>query len=62
MPDGHWTLQVLGWVIATVITLVGAVAVFSVIGMTIESIGQYQEDRDRCLKLATNGYEIEQCR
>jgi hypothetical protein len=62
MPDGHWALQVLGWAIATVITLVGAVVVVSVIGMTIESIGQHQEYRERCLKQATNGYEIEKCR
>jgi len=62
MPDGHWTLQVLGWIIATALTLAGAVVVLSVVGMTIESIGQHQEDRERCLKQATNGYEIEQCR
>lgn len=62
MPEGHWTLQVFGWAIATAITLVGAVVVLSVIGMSIESIGQHQEDRERCLKHATNGYEMEQCR
>lgn len=39
--------------------LLGALMVF---GMMIENIGQHNEQHDRCLKNATNGYEIKQCR
>lgn len=43
----------------------GAVAGFAVavtvIGMAVEVIAQHHEDRDHCLKQATNGYDIEQC-
>jgi hypothetical protein len=32
------------------------------LGMMIDGVAQYDEDHDRCLKNATNGYEIKQCR
>ena len=32
------------------------------IGMMVDGISQYNVERDRCLKQATNGYEIKQCR
>ena len=62
MTDAHWALQAIGWVIAAALTLAGALAVLTVLGMAIEGIGRHQEDRERCLKQATNGYEIERCR
>ena len=33
-----------------------------VLGMMIDASAHRQEKRDRCLKNATNGYEIRQCR
>jgi hypothetical protein len=36
--------------------------VLAVLGMIIETAGQRSEEHDRCLKRATNGYEIERCR
>ena len=36
--------------------------VLMVVGMMIEVIGQHNEEHERCLKRATNGYEIRQCR
>lgn len=33
-----------------------------VIGSTIDGIGQHNAEHDRCLKHATNGYEIRECR
>jgi hypothetical protein len=39
--------------------LLGALVV---LGMMIETAGQRSEDHDRCMKRATNGYEIERCR
>ena len=38
-----------------------AVVVY-VIGPTLDGVGRYSEQRTRCLKNATNGYEIERCR
>lgn len=53
-------------VIATAIfsAVVGAVVLFGaawVFSGTVETIAKYSEERDRCLKQATNGYEIRQC-
>lgn len=33
-----------------------------VVGSGVETYAQHREERDRCLKRATNGYEIQQCR
>lgn len=33
-----------------------------VLGLMIENAGQYSDEHDRCLKHATNGLEIKQCR
>ena len=38
-----------------------AVVVY-VIGPTLDGIAYYSEQRERCLKRATNGLEIERCR
>jgi len=38
------------------------ILVLMVVGMMIEGIGEHKEMRERCLKQATNGYEIERCR
>lgn len=35
---------------------------FWVIGTATERAAEYREDHDRCLRQATNGLEIKQCR
>lgn len=44
--------------------IVGAmfIGLMTVFGMMIEGVAQRSEDHDRCMKHATNGYEIERCR
>lgn len=39
-----------------------ALGLIVLFGMMIEDIGQRDEEHDRCLKNAINGYEIRQCR
>jgi hypothetical protein len=50
----------------TVLTLIVAapfaLALMGLFGLAIERIGETKEERDRCLKTATNGYEIRECR
>lgn len=36
--------------------------VMYVIGSGVDTIASNMESRDRCLKAATNGYDIKQCR
>lgn len=36
--------------------------VMMLIGLVIEGIGENSEQHDRCLKAATNGYDIKRCR
>lgn len=31
-------------------------------GVCLDGIGRYHAERERCLKHATNGYDIERCR
>ena len=61
--DDPWLAvrNVIAHAIEGVVALVGALALITIVGMVIESRGTYVEDHERCLKHATNGYEIEQC-
>ena len=61
MPEGHWVLQAIGWIVAALVTVAGALAVIAVLGMTVESVGKYQEDKERCLKQSSNAYEAQRC-
>lgn len=61
MPECHWALQAIGWVIAAAITVAGALAVIVVLGMAVESVGKYQEDKEICLKQSSNAYEAQRC-
>lgn len=60
MDDRLWT-----WpqVIAAILLLPPAffVAIW-IVGSVIDGAARHSEDHDRCLKAATNGYEIKQCR
>lgn len=51
----------IAWVISIVIGVPLFLAVIFVIGAGIERQAQISEQTDRCLKQATNGYEIRQC-
>lgn len=44
------------------LVLTGAFVIISVLGRMAEGIGEHVEQRERCLKQATNGLEIERCR
>lgn len=54
--------KVLIWLLAGAFFVGGIVAFFVVFGMMMEGASQRSEDHDRCMKHATNGYEIERCR
>lgn len=46
-----------------VIVMVGLLMGFvALIGHGLETIGQYREDHERCLKAAVSAYEAERCR
>lgn len=48
-----------GWGVVFPALLIGALFIM---GAMIEGIGQQNAEHDRCLKHATNGYEIRACR
>ena len=50
------------WIASGVVGLAMVIGTIFILGLMIENVGQYHEEHDRCLKLATNGYEIKQCR
>ena len=54
--------RILGIVMAVILVPPMLLGVLMVVGMMIEVIGQHNEEHERCLKRATNGYEIRQCR
>lgn len=57
-----WQLKLLHgvlWVTVFPAMFIGALVV---LGMMVEGYGKYRAEKDRCLKHATNGYEIKQCR
>ena len=56
-----WT-KLFGSVIAGFIGLVLFVLVLAFIGLTFDGAAERQQLRNDCLKHATNGYDIEQCR
>lgn len=45
-----------------VLAVPGALLLLALLGMIFEGAARDSENRDRCLKQATNGYEIQQCR
>lgn len=42
--------------------VLGMVMVLSLVGSAFEAIGDWQIEHERCLKKATNGYDIARCR
>jgi hypothetical protein len=49
----------LGWAVVTVILFL---ALMWLLATIVENAGQRSEDHDHCLKHASNGYEIRECR
>lgn len=57
------TRQILFFYIASVFCVIGAMGfLVFVLGPMIDGVAHRSEEHDRCLKNATNGYEIKQCR
>lgn len=54
--------KIVGAVLITITVTVGAVMVLGLIGAAVEGVADWQVEHDRCLKHATNGYEIRRCR
>jgi hypothetical protein len=52
-------LYAFGWGVVFPAMLIGALWL---LGSMVEGIGRHNTEHDRCLKHATNGYEIKQCR
>jgi hypothetical protein len=48
-----------GWGVVFPAMLIGALWL---LGSMVEGIGRHNTEHDRCLKHASNGYEIKQCR
>ena len=60
-----WTERgatVLVWIVSSVIGLGMFVGGLLVVGECLDGISRYNTEHDQCLKRATNGYEIKQCR
>ena len=51
----------IGNILAAMIVLSMVFGGLIVLGLTLDGNSRYSEDRDRCLKRATTGYEIKQC-
>jgi hypothetical protein len=47
--------------LATVIGLAMFVGAIVVIGECLDGVSRYKSEHDRCLKQATNGYDIKRC-
>ena len=54
--------EILTCIMGAMIVGVAFFAGSALLGLMIDGMGTYQEQHERCLKSATNGYEIEKCR
>jgi hypothetical protein len=61
-PHLSWRAKLIIGTVSCLFVAVSFIALGWFIGTAIETVGQYQEDRDRCMKQAVNGYEMERCR
>jgi hypothetical protein len=59
---GERSQMVLVWVILLPVGIGMFVGIIAIIGISMENASQRNADHDRCMKHATNGYEIERCR
>jgi TM2 domain-containing membrane protein YozV len=49
-------------ILTAAFAFLGMLVVMLVLGYMLEGVGQYNDEHDRCLTHATNGYEMRQCR
>ena len=49
-------------VISAMVGMIMFIGIILVLGLMIEGTERYNTEHDQCLKDATNGYEIKQCR
>lgn len=55
-------LILLSWLAGVIVVIVGFLLFMWLLATIIENAGERSTQHDRCLKHATNGYEIERCR
>jgi len=55
-------MNVLEWVVVVPVAAVGAIILLGVLGLAIDTVSEDRIQHDRCLKQATNGYDIRRCR
>jgi len=55
-------LVAVSWIVGAPLAIAMFLVLVVILGLMIDGIGQYDEQHDRCLKNATNGYEIKECR
>jgi hypothetical protein len=53
---------VLTWVVGSIFGVGMFIAALAVLGSVLDGVSRHVEEHDRCMKRATNGYEIERCR
>lgn len=54
--------KIVAVVVIVPLAIIGAVFVVGLLGAAVEGITDWQIEHDRCLKRATNGYEIRRCK
>jgi len=54
--------KIVAWLIEGVLLLVGFFVCMGILGTMLDGAAQYNKERTHCLKYATNGFEIQQCR
>jgi hypothetical protein len=58
---GERAKHVLAWLLATIFTICFAVGTLLILGQAMDGVDRYHVEHDRCLKHATNGYDIKRC-
>lgn len=52
----------IAYIAGTVVVVICAFVILGFVGAAIEGVTDWQIEHERCLKHATNGYEIRRCR
>lgn len=58
----HWKETLITITLGAIVVPPLLVLLLWLVGGAIETVAKHSEEHDRCLKQATNGYEIRQCR
>lgn len=61
-PPPGLAARIFGWTVAGFLGIVALVAALATIGLVLDNGAERATERNNCLKHATNGYAIEQCR